>query len=124
LAILAAKKDAGRVVAIDTDEWAYHNAIENCRLNDTSHIQIVWGDAAQLATTGTFDYIFANINRNILLNDIPAYSRALKSEGEMVLSGFYKADIPVIEAKCNQNGLTMRSFTERNNWVALRVGKK
>ena len=121
LAILAAKKEAGRVVAIDIDEWAYNNALENCQLNNTPHIQAVLGGAEQLTSSGLFDYIFANINRNILLTDIPAYCRALKPEGEIYMSGFYKEDVPVIEAKCNRNGLALHSFTEQNNWVAIRV---
>ena len=122
LAILAAKKGAGRIVAIDMDEWAYQNALENCRLNDSSHVQVIWGGAEQIATAGMFDYIFANINRNILLNDIPAYCRALKPEGSIFLSGFHKEDIPVIEATCNHNGLTTLFFTEQNNWVVLHTG--
>ena len=124
LAILAAKKGAGRVVAIDIDEWAYQNAIENCRLNNASHIQVIMGDAAQIAPVGMFDYIFANINRNILLNDIPAYCQALKPDGEILLSGFYTEDIPIIETKCNENGLAIHSFTEQNNWVAVKTVKK
>ena len=124
LAILAAKKDASRVIAIDMDEWAYQNAIENCRLNDTSHIQVIMGCAEQIAPAGMFDYIFANINRNILLNDIPVYCQALKPDGEILLSGFYTEDIPMIETKCKENGLAIHSFTEQNNWVAVRTVKK
>ncbi|MDR0796243.1 MAG: 50S ribosomal protein L11 methyltransferase, partial [Tannerella sp.] len=121
LAILAAKKGAGRIVAIDNDEWAYHNAIENCQLNNAPHIQVVLGDASQIARQGMFDYIFANINRNILLRDIPAYCHALKAGGEILLSGFYKEDIPVLEANCIENGLTLLSVAEQNNWVVMRL---
>jgi len=124
LAILAAKKGATRVVAIDIDEWAYHNTIENCQLNNTPHIQVVLGGSEQIAWIGMFDYIVANINRNILLNDISAYCQALKPGGEIFLSGFYREDIPVIEAECMQNGLDLLSFTEQNNWVAVRTAKK
>ena len=123
LAILAAKKGAGRVVAIDIDEWAYQNALENCRLNNVSHVHAVLGGAEQIPAAGMFDYIFANINRNILLHDIPAYCRALKTEGSIFLSGFYKEDIPVIEAKCKQNGLDVLSFSEQNNWIVVHVGR-
>ena len=123
LAILAAKKGASRIGAIDVDEWAYQNALENCLLNNTPAIQVVLGDAEHLATSSDmFDYIFANINRNILLRDIPAYCRALKPNGELFLSGFYTEDIPVLEAQCNQHQLTLLSFTEYNNWAALRIG--
>jgi ribosomal protein L11 methyltransferase len=124
LAILAAKKGAGRVVAIDIDEWAYQNALENCRLNNTPHIRVILGGAEQILSTGMFDYIFANINRNILLNDMPAYCRALKPDGRILMSGFYKEDLPIIEAKCVQNGLAVFSCTEQNNWVAIHAGKQ
>lgn len=121
LAILAAKKGASRVTAIDMDEWAYYNALDNCQLNNTPHIQVVMGDATQIASLGMFDYIFANINRNILLRDIPDYCLALKPKGEIYLSGFYREDIPVLEAECVRNGLVLLSVTEQNNWVAVRT---
>jgi ribosomal protein L11 methyltransferase len=82
------------------------------------------GDAAQIAQTGMFDYIFANINRNILLRDISAYCLSLKPEGEIYLSGFYKEDIPVLETECIRNRLELLSFTEQNNWGAIRTRKK
>jgi ribosomal protein L11 methyltransferase len=121
LAILAAKKGACRVVAIDIDEWAYNNALENCQLNNTPYIQVVLGGAGFITPAGMFDYIFANINRNILLNDISAYCQGLKPDGELYMSGFYKDDIPVIEAKCKQNGLSLLSCIEQNNWVVVRA---
>jgi ribosomal protein L11 methyltransferase len=124
LAILSAKKGANRVVAIDNDEWAYNNAIENCQLNNTPHIQVVLGDVMQVAQAGMFDFIFANINRNILLQDISGYCRALKSQGELYMSGFYKEDIPIIETQCNQHGLVLLSFTEQNNWVLVKIKKQ
>lgn len=123
LAILAAKKKASRVVAIDIDEWAYDNALENCRLNNTENIEVALGGAEQINRFGTFDYIFANINRNILLEDIRHYVPALKPEGLLFMSGFYKEDIPIIETECNKNGLTLCSFSEHNNWVAVSVKK-
>ncbi|MDR0395126.1 MAG: 50S ribosomal protein L11 methyltransferase [Tannerella sp.] len=121
LAILATKKGASRVVAIDIDEWAYNNAIENCRLNNTGNIQVALGGAEQIENSGTFDYIFANINRNILLNDIHSYVPALKKGGMLFMSGFYKEDIPAIEKVCNDNDLHLLSFTERDNWAAVKV---
>ena len=119
LAILAAMKGGARVVAIDIDEWAYNNAVENCRLNNTEDIAVALGGAEQIERFGAFDYIFANINRNILLEDIRNYVPALKSGGALYMSGFYKEDIPVIEEECNKNGLTLCSFNEHDNWVAV-----
>ena len=121
LAILAAMKDAKRAIAIDIDEWAYNNAVENCRLNNTENIEVALGGAEQINKFGTFDYIFANINRNILLADMHLYVPALKHEGLLFMSGFYKDDIPVIEEECNKNGLSLTYFTERDNWVAVSV---
>ena len=121
LAILAAMKEASRVVAIDFDEWAYNNAIENCRLNNTENIEVTLGDAEQIAHFGSFDYIFANINRNILLTDIRRYVPTLKPEGSLFMSGFFKEDIPAIEKESNRNGLSLCAFTERDNWVAVQV---
>ena len=124
LAILAAMKEASRVVAIDIDEWAYNNAIENCRLNNVQNIEIALGGAEQIARFGMFDYIFANINRNILLADIRRYVPALKTEGSLFMSGFYKEDIPAIAEEGNRCGLSLCSFTERDNWVAVQVKKE
>ena len=124
LAILAAMKEASRVVAIDIDEWAYNNAIESCRLNNVQNIEIALGGAEQIARFGMFDYIFANINRNILLADIRRYVPALKTEGSLFMSGFYKEDIPAIAEEGNRCGLSLCSFTERDNWVAVQVKKE
>ena len=123
LAILAAMKGASRIVAIDIDEWAYNNAIENCRLNKTEQVEAVLGGAEQISRFGTFDYIFANINRNILLNDIHLYVNALSTEGALFMSGFFKDDIPAIEEECTRNGLALCSFREQDNWVAVKVSK-
>jgi len=120
LAILAAKKKAGRIVAIDIDEWAYNNALENCELNNTHKIDVRLGGAEQIKSTDSFDYIFANINRNILLNDIQAYVPSLISGGYLFMSGFYKEDIPVIEAECKRYNLSLISCAEQNNWVAVK----
>jgi ribosomal protein L11 methyltransferase len=124
LAILARMKGAQRVVGIDIDEWAYNNALENIRLNNTEDIQIALGGAEQIPAFGTFDIVFANINRNILLNDIHHYNDCLKPGGLLYMSGFYLEDIPIIEEECKQNGLSLLSYTERNRWVAIKVQKQ
>ena len=124
LAILAHMKGAGRVVAIDIDEWAYNNALENIRLNNTNDIQVALGGAEQIPAFGTFDIVFANINRNILLNDIRHYSECMKPEAFLYMSGFYVQDIPAIEEECKHNGLALLSHTEKNNWAAVKVQKQ
>lgn len=123
LAILARMKDAGRVAAIDIDEWAYNNALENIRLNDTGDIQVALGGAEQIPAFGQFDTVFANINRNILLNDICHYAACMKPNAYLYMSGFYTQDIPVIEEECKRNGIQLLSHTEKNNWVAVKTQK-
>lgn len=123
LAILAKMKKAGKVVGIDIDEWAYNNALENIRLNNTDDIKIALGGAEQIPAFGVFDIVFANINRNILLCDIKHYANCMKQGSLLFMSGFYTEDIPAIKAECELNGLNFISYTERNNWVAVRVEK-
>jgi len=124
LAILAKMKKACKVVGIDIDEWAYNNALENVRLNNTEDIQVVLGGAEQIPTFGQFDIVFANINRNILLNDIRHYTSCMKSGALLFMSGFYTQDIPAIEEECKRNGLNFISHTEKNNWVAVKTQKQ
>ncbi|MDF9828860.1 50S ribosomal protein L11 methyltransferase [Parabacteroides sp. PF5-6] len=121
LAILSAMKGAKRIVAIDIDEWAYANAIENCKLNQTEQIRVVLGGAEKIADYPPFDLIFANINRNILLADMAEYVRNLKPGGYLYMSGFYEEDIPVIEKEMTAQGLTLASVAGKNNWVALKT---
>jgi ribosomal protein L11 methyltransferase len=121
LAILAAKKGADRVVAIDIDEWAYNNALENCKLNRSENIEVVWGGAEKISDFGMFDFIFANINRNILLSDIKHYVPALKKNGCLYMSGFYENDIPAIKQECEDNGLIICEFAKKNEWVAVKA---
>jgi len=119
LAILAAMKGASPIVAIDIDEWAYHNAIENCRLNNAEHIDVVLGGAEQIARYRPFDTIFANINRNVLLSDIRHYAKALKPEGSLFMSGFFTEDVPIIEEECRRCGLFLFSTQTQDNWAAI-----
>ena len=117
LAILARRKGAFPVSAVDNDEWAYNNALENVQSNNFTDIEVLLGDISQLPGR-KYDIIFANINRNILLNDIPAYRKSLNSGGKLFVSGFYSQDLPLIEAKANETGLTIISNHIENNWTA------
>lgn len=124
LAILAAKKNAANVDAIDNDSWCYENSLENIERNQTQDIKVYLGDAAKLNELNKkYDVIIANINRNILLQDLATYAQYLKFEGQILLSGFYKHDIPVIDEKCVSLGLSRQLVKERNNWVALKYIK-
>ncbi len=117
LAILARMKGALPVTAIDNDEWAFNNALENVVSNNYADIEVLLGDSSLLEGR-KFDIILANINRNILLNDIPSYRQSLNSGGKLFMSGFYSEDLPLIEAKANEVGLSIMSKRMENNWTA------
>ena len=119
LAILVEMKGAKPIDAIDYDNWCYINSLENVERNDCRHITVYEGDVSLLKHQ-KYDVIIANINRNILLNDISAYIKCLNSQGELYLSGFYNDDIPIIEEECNKHGLELVESLEKNNWVALK----
>lgn len=119
LAILAEMKGAKPIDAIDIDNWCYLNSIENAERNNCSHIAVFEGDA-DLLKGKKYDVIIANINRNILLNDIPVYASCLNAKGLLFLSGFYKEDIAAIDACCSKFNLKLEKTIERNNWVSLK----
>jgi ribosomal protein L11 methyltransferase len=119
LAILAEMKGAKPIDAIDIDNWCYLNSIENAERNNCHEITVFEGDASLLAGK-KYDLIIANINRNILLNDMQSYVDCLLPSGTLLLSGFYTEDIPFIDASCVEKGLTYVKKFERNNWVSLK----
>ena len=122
LAIFAAMKNANPIDAIDIDNWCYENSLENVDRNNCKHISVFKGDACLLGDK-TYDVIIANINRNILLNDIKIYTECLNKKGTLLLSGFYKEDIPIIDNEVIKYNLTLQNHIERNNWVALKYNK-
>ncbi|MBI9053378.1 MAG: 50S ribosomal protein L11 methyltransferase [Bacteroidales bacterium] len=122
LAILAKMKGATDITAIDIDEWAYNNTIENIERNNSLDIKVFQGDAS-LLTDQQFDVIIANINRNILLEDIKHYSKVLKSGGTLLLSGIYDKDLTLIKTETSENNLEYISYIEKNSWVAARFTK-
>ena len=119
LAILAEMKGANPIDAIDIDNWCYLNSIENAERNNCKAISVYEGDAALLEGK-KYDIIIANINRNILLNDMQQYVDCLNPGGTLFLSGFYEEDIPFIDASCTEKGLKLIKKHQRNNWVALK----
>lgn len=119
LAILAEMKGAEPIDAIDIDNWCYLNSIENAERNDCHKISVYEGDA-ELLKGKNYDLIIANINRNILLNDMQQYVDCLNKKGVLLLSGFYNEDIPFIDASCTEKGLTFVKKLEKNNWVSLK----
>lgn len=119
LAILAEMRGAQPIDAIDIDNWCYLNSIENAERNNCHHISVYEGDA-ELLKGKQYDVIIANINRNILLNDMQQYVDCLNKGGILLLSGFYEEDIPAIDASCTEKGLTFAKKFSRNNWVSLK----
>ncbi len=122
LAILAHKKGANPICAIDNDEWAYRNSVENVKKNKTNSIEVLLGDAALLKNK-TFDLIFANINKNILLADMKIYSQCLNKNGHLFMSGFYLFDLKDIQKKAVSLGLEYKSHITDNEWVAVKFTK-
>jgi ribosomal protein L11 methyltransferase len=123
LAILAEMRGAQPIDAIDIDNWCYLNTIENVERNNCKHITAYEGEASLLSDKN-YEFIIANINRNILLQDIGVYASCLSEDGVLLLSGFYTEDIPLISEKCNEHGLYFVSNYERNNWVACKFEKR
>lgn len=119
LAIFAEMKGAKPIDAIDIDNWCYLNSIENVERNNCEHISVYEGDASLLKDK-KYDVVIANINRNILLNDIKIYASCLNEKGILLLSGFYKEDILIVENEISKYDLKIDSVIERNNWVALK----
>jgi ribosomal protein L11 methyltransferase len=123
LAILAAMRGAKNVLAIDNDEWAYNNCCENVEKNQINVVKTVLGDANSIENE-QYDIILANINRNILLQDMHLYAKALNKNGILLLSGFYlHPDLPVIEEVAKKYNLVMDSYREQENWTAARFRK-
>ncbi len=119
LAILAAMKGASKLDAIDIDEWCFENSKENVERNNCTSISVYQGDASLLYDR-KYDIILANINRNILLDDISKYRSSLNPGGSLYMSGFYKEDLEIITASCNKSGLNFVENKERNNWIAAK----
>lgn len=124
LGILAAMRGAERVIGIEIDEAAYENAKENVTLNGVK-MELIHGDATALSGLEPADYLFANINRNIILGDIDRYAGRLKSGGEMLLSGFYDTDIAMIAEAASHYDLREETrLVSDARWVALRLIKE
>jgi ribosomal protein L11 methyltransferase len=118
LAILAAKKGAGRLLAIDNDEVCYLSSVENAALNGITNLDALCG-GKEVIPDATFDMILANINRNILLDQIPTYAKVLKAQGSIFFSGFYESpDLQMIKEACEPFGMKYINHKKIGEWVA------
>lgn len=121
LAIFAKQQGAGKTVAIDIDEWSVENSIENAARNNVN-LDISQGTAENLANE-KFDIILANINRNILISDIPTYVSVLNPGGQLLLSGLCFFDVDDILEVCTAENLTLIKKIQREEWVSLLLEK-
>ncbi len=119
LAILASMRGAIKVWAVDIDEWCFANAQENIALNNVNDIKILQG-GSEVIENEHFDTIIANINLNILLENMPYYVKALNNNGVLVMSGFYLSDLPALNNMATQLGLSQIAYKEKNNWVSVK----
>lgn len=122
LAILAEKMGASKVLAIDVDDWAYENAIENTALNSTVNITVEKGNVSNIDGQ-SFHVILANINKNVLLQDMNEYASALKPQGKLLMSGFFEIDVPDLLRKAVSVGLVLSNKEYKNHWACLKFEK-
>lgn len=118
LAIVASMMGAGSITAIDTDEWSFENAKENLLKNNINNVLVHKGDA-RILDGKIFHTILANINKNVLLNDMEKYLQSLEHNGNLVLSGFFETDIKELSSKAMELGLTLVSKEVNEQWTML-----
>ncbi len=121
LGILASRKGAKEIEAIDNDEWAYKNSAANIKKNHIENMIVKKGDANSIKNK--YDIIFANINLNILISDMSIYANALMDGGIIYFSGFYQADLKKLNEVAENNKLRLVNFKEKQNWTAAQFKK-
>jgi len=122
LGILASMRGARKITAIDIDEWSFKGASENAQINHIKNMEVKLGDVSLLGDK-KYDIIFANIHKNVLLNDLPVYSKCLNKNGLLFMSGFYVNDIPDLKNKAELMGLKEIGFKSKNNWAVSEFKK-
>ena len=125
LGLVASKLGANEVVGYDIDEWSVENAKHNAQVNGVDNLEVYFGNASVINhISGVFDVVLANINRNILLEDMKSFRGVLNEGGYMILSGFYEEDIPVLLEKAKEFGLYESGRRTDNNWACLVLKNK
>lgn len=124
LAIIASKLGSDPITAVEIDEPAYLNALENSELNCCSNIRFILGIISDVEDGQLFDFVLANINRNVILNDLKSYVDHLKDDGQIFLSGFYDKDVEIILDKAESLGLKMNISAVNNDWAIVGLKKK
>jgi ribosomal protein L11 methyltransferase len=123
LAILASKLGAQKVEAFDIDEWSVINGRENVEINQCRNVNIRQGKISELAFDENFDIVLANINKNILLEEMHQYAAYLNPKGQLLLSGFYEKDIPDLLTEAHRYSLVCTRTDVRENWAGLQLAK-
>ena len=118
LAIMAKLRGARHVEAFDIDDWCIENSQENFDLNDCSNCHVQLGTLGQLKFEEEFDLVIANINKNVLLNEMHLYADNLKTNGDLILSGFYTQDVEELKVKAAEHNLSFLYQTDKKNWAA------
>lgn len=119
LGIVASKLGANDIMAYDIDEWSVENARHNAQINQVNNLHVLQGDAKILSQiNGLFDVVVANINRNILLNDMPMFREIMSEDAVLILSGFYADDIPMLKEKASSLNLSLTEVKEKDEWRA------
>ena len=121
LAICLSKRGAGKVMAIDVDPASVENSRKNALLNEVNQIEIIEGNADSIEDS--YNFIVANIHRNIIVNDLPAYVRHLSDGGRLAVSGFFVDDEPIVQHAAENCGLTLLEELNENGWSAMLFGK-
>ena len=125
LGITACKLGASEVVSYDIDEWSVKNTKHNAQINGVEHIEVLLGDVNVLShVCGVFDLVLANINRNILINDMPIFKEMMNAEGMIIISGFYENDAPLLLEKAAELGLEEMGRKTEKKWCCLLLSKK
>ena len=118
LGIVASRLGADRVLGYDIDEWSSENAKHNASINGVGNLDVMLGDASVLDVVDEeFDVVIANINRNILINDMSAFKRHMKNDGCLILSGFYESDVPMLEKAAMDNAMSLKDVVTDEEWA-------
>ncbi len=119
LSVMAAKRGADSILAFDNNEWSIDNSRENFELNQCTNIVFFLGTISDVESTATFDIMLANINRNVLLEEMHLYANHVKKGGLLLLSGFYKHDAALIRQEAEKQHFMFEGKKERDDWVAM-----
>ena len=123
LSVMASKRGAKKIEAFDMDEWSIENGRENAETNRCFNINIRQGTIREFTWTEKFDIVLANINKNVLLDEMEVYAQTLKKGGALLLSGFYVKDIDDLLNEAGKHGLRQQEHDQREGWASLLLKK-